>query len=181
MDFARQSMELADRSGDTPGLPEAGSLFSQAEQLQKKRQPEYPLHYSLAGFHYCNLLLGGCEALAWPPTGPEPGLGRVQAVVAAGRCGRGPLRRWSGPVKSEHPSSASPWATAPWAARAASRDASRKFCNISRMFLPFSQAPSSVSARFLLHALCETTLRPLRLIPVPEVAAESLQNLLRLP
>jgi tetratricopeptide (TPR) repeat protein len=71
---AQQSVELADRSGDafqrmqkraklanllhqTGRLAEADALFRGAEEMQKERQPEYPLLYSLQGFLYCDLLL----------------------------------------------------------------------------------------------------------------------------
>jgi tetratricopeptide (TPR) repeat protein len=33
-------------------------LFAEAERLQAERQPEYPILYSLAGYRYCDLLLG---------------------------------------------------------------------------------------------------------------------------
>lgn len=73
--FAQQSVELADRShaaflrmGNRAGLAdalyqagrraEAEALFREAEELQKQRQPEHPLLYSLQGFLYCDLLLG---------------------------------------------------------------------------------------------------------------------------
>ncbi len=98
--FARQSVELADRTGDafqsmynraaladalhqSGALTEAGILFRQAELMQKRRQPQYPLLYSVQGFRYCNLLLGGCEGVAWPSAGPQPesALGRDQAVA----------------------------------------------------------------------------------------------------
>jgi tetratricopeptide (TPR) repeat protein len=36
---------------------EAERLFADAEWRQKKRQPAYPLLYSVQGFHYCDLLL----------------------------------------------------------------------------------------------------------------------------
>jgi tetratricopeptide (TPR) repeat protein len=36
---------------------EAESLFREAEEMQKDRQPEYPFMYSLQGFRYCDLLL----------------------------------------------------------------------------------------------------------------------------
>ncbi|MEE8583799.1 MAG: hypothetical protein V3T83_03000 [Acidobacteriota bacterium] len=88
MDDARHSVELADRSGDAEerminrttladGLHQSGdlaqarSLFQQAEQMQKEMQPQYPLLYSLQGYQYCELLLGGCEALAWTPPAPQ--------------------------------------------------------------------------------------------------------------
>ncbi|MBI5633476.1 MAG: TIR domain-containing protein [Nitrospirae bacterium] len=37
---------------------EAERLFSEAEEMQKRRQPKQPCLYSLAGFLYCDLLLG---------------------------------------------------------------------------------------------------------------------------
>ncbi len=74
LDAARQSVELADRSGDAfvrigtrtslaDALHQAGQLaeaeaaFREAEEMQKASQPEYPLLYSLQGFQYCDLLL----------------------------------------------------------------------------------------------------------------------------
>jgi len=39
-------------------------LFQQAEQRQQQRQPEYPVLYSLQGFHYCDCLLAQGEAAA---------------------------------------------------------------------------------------------------------------------
>ncbi len=72
--FAQQGVELADRSDDVfwrmgtrtdladalhqaGRRPEAEALFREAEELQKQRQPKYPLLYSLQGFRYCDLLL----------------------------------------------------------------------------------------------------------------------------
>ncbi len=43
----------------------AAARFSEAETLQKERQPLYPLLYSVQGFQYCDLLLGGAERAAW--------------------------------------------------------------------------------------------------------------------
>ena len=71
---AEQSMTYADRSGDTfmrktnrarvaDALHQAGrraeaeTRFREAEQILKEKQPEYPLLYSVSGFHYCDLLL----------------------------------------------------------------------------------------------------------------------------
>ncbi len=71
---ARQSVDLADRcsvqfqriskratladtlfqSGD---LVEAHRLFIEAEQIQSEVETDYPILYSLRGFHYCDLLL----------------------------------------------------------------------------------------------------------------------------
>jgi tetratricopeptide (TPR) repeat protein len=73
--YAQQSVDMADRSGDAfmrmanrtalaDGLHQAGRLaeaeaaFREAEEMQKARQPQLPLLYSLGGFRYCDLLLG---------------------------------------------------------------------------------------------------------------------------
>jgi tetratricopeptide (TPR) repeat protein len=72
--YAEQSVELADRSGDwemqminrtaygnalhhAAQLAEAQSAFREAEEMQKKRQSEFPLLYSVRGYQYCDLLL----------------------------------------------------------------------------------------------------------------------------
>jgi tetratricopeptide (TPR) repeat protein len=72
--FAQQSVELADRSGDSfmrmasrttlaDALHQAGQMaeaeaaFRKAEALQEERQPAYPLLYSVQGFQYCELLM----------------------------------------------------------------------------------------------------------------------------
>lgn len=39
--------------------------FAEAEDLQRQRQPDYPLLYSLRGFQYCEVLLGTAERAAW--------------------------------------------------------------------------------------------------------------------
>ena len=74
LEAANQALDLAQRSEDLfqrmvrtanvaavlhqLGRPaEAEALFRQAEELQKQRQPESPLLYSLRGFRYCDLLL----------------------------------------------------------------------------------------------------------------------------
>ncbi|MCP5103156.1 MAG: hypothetical protein GY950_07250, partial [bacterium] len=73
-DFARRSVTHADRSGDdflrkvcrcafADALHQAGQFteaekwFREAEDKQKKRQPEDSSLYSLEGFHFCDLLL----------------------------------------------------------------------------------------------------------------------------
>ncbi|MCX6028727.1 MAG: hypothetical protein NT169_05420 [Chloroflexi bacterium] len=73
--YARQGVELADRSGDAfwgianrtaladalhqaGAVAEAAALFREAEVMQAERQPEFPLLYSLPGYRYCDLLLG---------------------------------------------------------------------------------------------------------------------------
>lgn len=72
---AKQSVELADRSGNAfqrairrttlanvlhqvGYLSEAQAAFQEAEEIQKQRQPDFPLLYSLQGYCYCDLLLG---------------------------------------------------------------------------------------------------------------------------
>jgi tetratricopeptide (TPR) repeat protein len=72
--YAKQSVGLAEKSGDefvrmvnrtkvadaqhqAGNLTKAQSAFIEAEDIQKKRQPEFPLLYSLQGFLYCDLLL----------------------------------------------------------------------------------------------------------------------------
>jgi len=75
LDQAKRSIELADQSGDAfqqmvtrttlaDALYQTGSfdksehLFKEAEEMQKKSQPQYTFLYSLQGFRYCDLLLG---------------------------------------------------------------------------------------------------------------------------
>jgi tetratricopeptide (TPR) repeat protein len=70
----QEAVELADRSGDphwrtanrttlaaalhaSGRLPEADTLFQEAEAMQKERQPNYQILYSLGGYQYCELLL----------------------------------------------------------------------------------------------------------------------------
>jgi tetratricopeptide (TPR) repeat protein len=72
--YARQCVDLADRSGDAfermgkrttladalhqaGRLEEAETAFREAEAMQKARQPEYPLLYAFQGHRYCDLLL----------------------------------------------------------------------------------------------------------------------------
>lgn len=71
---ARQSVDLSDRNAErfrrlahrttlarnllqSGDLVEATRLFEEAERLQAEHQPEFPILYSLRGFHYCDLLL----------------------------------------------------------------------------------------------------------------------------
>jgi tetratricopeptide (TPR) repeat protein len=79
---AEKSVEYADRSNNAfqrrarrtalaDALHQAGkgdnamALFREAEVMQAKWQPQYPLLYSLQGFRYCELLLAGAERGAW--------------------------------------------------------------------------------------------------------------------
>jgi len=72
--YVEQSVTFADRCGDgfemesdrtahANALHQAGKrkaaedLFIEAEEMQKKRQPQYPYLYSLRGFQFCDLLL----------------------------------------------------------------------------------------------------------------------------
>lgn len=74
LDYARQSVQYADQSGDdfqkmgnrttladaqhqSGLLNDAEASFREAEAMQKEMQPEYPLLYSLQGYRYCDLLL----------------------------------------------------------------------------------------------------------------------------
>jgi hypothetical protein len=83
---AEQSVTYADRSGDAfhreskrtthaDALHQAGhwaeaeARFRDAEQMQAKSQPDYPLLYSVQGFRYCDLLLAEAERAAWQQCG----------------------------------------------------------------------------------------------------------------
>ncbi|MCK4760824.1 MAG: TIR domain-containing protein [Candidatus Aminicenantes bacterium] len=78
VDYGRQSVKYADRSGDeflkiafrttaADALHQAGeiqnaeALFREAEKMQKENQPEYPYLYSLQGYQFCDLLLSKGE------------------------------------------------------------------------------------------------------------------------
>jgi tetratricopeptide (TPR) repeat protein len=96
MEYANQSVDLADRSGDASwrmvvrtiladalhqagSQSEAESLFREAEEMQKEDQSEYPFLYSIRGFQYCDLLLSqgkyqevlsrAEQTLVWAKTG----------------------------------------------------------------------------------------------------------------
>jgi hypothetical protein len=97
---AEQSVTYADRSGDAfirmgvravhaDALHQAGrraeaeARFREAEQMQTKRQPHYPLLYSLQGFQYCDLLLAEAERAASKAQGEvkqEASLAKCRAV-----------------------------------------------------------------------------------------------------
>lgn len=79
---ARTSIIYSDRSGDeseriimrtkaacalhqSGQLVEAGTLYADAERMQKKMQPRFDLLYSMRGFHYCDWLLNPAEHTAW--------------------------------------------------------------------------------------------------------------------
>lgn len=72
--YARKSIELADRSGNSfhrmdkrtaladvlyrmGRMSESESAICEAEEMQKNESPEFPFLYSIGGFRYCNLLL----------------------------------------------------------------------------------------------------------------------------
>jgi len=74
LEYANQSVNLADKSGDAflrmwqrttlaevlhqaGHQSEAESIFREAEEMQKEGQPEYPMMHSVQGFRYCDLLL----------------------------------------------------------------------------------------------------------------------------
>jgi len=75
VDYAKQSVTHADRSGDWEQkfkrrttladalhqygrVKEAEKWFREAEEMQKQRQPDYTYLYSVQGFQFCDLLLG---------------------------------------------------------------------------------------------------------------------------
>ena len=77
---SRQSIIYADQSGDAfqrmgqrttaadalhqcGQRTEAGTLFAEAERMQKESRPEFDLLYSLRGFQYCDWLLAPASAL----------------------------------------------------------------------------------------------------------------------
>jgi tetratricopeptide (TPR) repeat protein len=79
---ARQSVIYAGNSGDSYQLQnsqsghgdtlhqmgrrvEAANHFHEAEQIQTKRQPIYPMLYSTPGFKFCDLFLSRAEHSAW--------------------------------------------------------------------------------------------------------------------
>jgi hypothetical protein len=78
----KQSVEFADKSGNAfirmhsrttladnlhqdSKIDESFALFREAETIQAKMQPQYPLLTSLPGFWYCDLLLAKAEQSAW--------------------------------------------------------------------------------------------------------------------
>ncbi|MES1241973.1 MAG: hypothetical protein ABUT39_10175 [Acidobacteriota bacterium] len=80
--FGRQSVDLADRSGDafqrmgnrttladalhqSGHRDESAEAFREAEALQAERQPGYPRLYSLQSYRYCDLLLSRGEPEAF--------------------------------------------------------------------------------------------------------------------
>lgn len=75
LNWAQQSVDFADKSGNAAWrigsrvtradalhqvnqLKEAETIFRKAEAMLKDMHPEYPLLHSLAGFWYCDLLMG---------------------------------------------------------------------------------------------------------------------------
>jgi hypothetical protein len=79
---ALQSIAHADQSGDqfqrlgrrvaaadalhqSGARAKGGALFAEAERIQREREPEFLLLYSLQGFLYCDWLLAPAERAAW--------------------------------------------------------------------------------------------------------------------
>jgi tetratricopeptide (TPR) repeat protein len=56
---------LADALHQAGRRSEALERFREAETLQARSQPDYPLLYSLPGFRFCDLLLAAAERAAW--------------------------------------------------------------------------------------------------------------------
>ncbi len=112
LDYAKQSVEFADR-GDSAfermgmrtvladALQQAGNIseaehhFQEAEKIQKKWQPEYPLLYALQGFNYCDLLLDkgkykevlnrAEQTLEWAKTGGDSLISIAHEHLSLGR------------------------------------------------------------------------------------------------
>ncbi|MEI7610863.1 MAG: tetratricopeptide repeat protein, partial [Rhodospirillaceae bacterium] len=124
----RQAVDLADRSGDASERIDDRTIFAdalhqsgdavearrwivEAEAIQRKWQPAYPLLYSLQGFRYGDLLLGQGEAgemrrraaqtLEWVTRFADPlsialnhlSLGRAEAAVGKVRAAADSLER----------------------------------------------------------------------------------------
>ncbi|MCP5104869.1 MAG: hypothetical protein GY950_15895 [bacterium] len=98
VEWARKSVESADKSGDafqmyskrttladalhqaggSGDISEAWALFREAEEMQKKRQPQYPFLYSCGGYKFCDLLLGHGGLEPGEPGAPGGRYGEVQ-------------------------------------------------------------------------------------------------------
>ena len=94
---ARQSITHADQSGDafmrvysrttaadalqqSGQGAEAGTLFADAERMQKEKQPQFDLLYSVPGFLYCDWLLAPAEHAAWQMLQRSTGVPHVSAA-----------------------------------------------------------------------------------------------------
>jgi tetratricopeptide (TPR) repeat protein len=99
VDDGRRAIEFADRSGNVflrmvtrttaadalhqaGERAEAGALFAEAERMQAKSQPQFPLLYSLQGFQYADLLLAPAERAAWRKM-QESGVRSQESEVSA--------------------------------------------------------------------------------------------------
>ncbi|EEF60345.1 SEFIR domain-containing protein [Pedosphaera parvula] len=61
----RSSTSWANAVHQSGNQATALTLFKEAEDMQAKRQPKYPLLYSLSSFEYCDLLHVDAERVAW--------------------------------------------------------------------------------------------------------------------
>jgi hypothetical protein len=85
---------VAGRAAEADARHQAGeaaaaeALFAATEALQAGRPGQPPRLYSLRGYRYCDLKLGGAEAAAWrrliagPPRAPEPSHDALTAACA---------------------------------------------------------------------------------------------------
>jgi tetratricopeptide (TPR) repeat protein len=64
----KQRVKHADALHQAGRRTEAEARFREAEQMQKERQPDYPMLYSVGSFRYCDLLLAVPERAAWQIT-----------------------------------------------------------------------------------------------------------------
>jgi hypothetical protein len=100
---AEQSVELGDRSNNTfqrmarrtkiadallqsNRLQQSQLAFQDAEKIQVEQQPQYPLLYSLWGFHYCNLLLEEPSAVSAQLTAQPQDVSTSMLNTAGDRC-----------------------------------------------------------------------------------------------
>jgi len=65
MAFRATAADALYQSGQPGQLAEARALYAAAEALQREREPESALLYSLRGFQYCDLILACAERAAW--------------------------------------------------------------------------------------------------------------------
>lgn len=96
VDYADRSddvfMQLSNRTTHADALHQSGQhaealrLFREAEAMQAKNEPTYPLLYSMAAFRYADLLLAPAERAAWRvclqcPSDPPPRHSEALEVV----------------------------------------------------------------------------------------------------
>jgi len=81
--FVRSSTTRADALHQAGRLEEAQDAFREAEAMQKERQSQYPLLYSLQGYQYCDLLLTRSGFGLWLLDGRRPTTSDVRWTILA--------------------------------------------------------------------------------------------------